>query len=100
MPRLSLEIPHALAPDEVIRRLEEKFSLARRMYQNQVSDLKEQWSGDTYTFGFKAVGMKIAGTIQVTASAVKVATDLPLAAMLFKKPIEQRVRQDLGTLLA
>lgn len=100
MPRLSLEVPHTLTAEEVIRRLEEKFSQARQAYQNRVSDLREEWHGDTYTFGFIAMGMKVAGTIQVTAAAVKVATDLPLAAMLFKKPIEQRVRQELGTLLA
>ena len=100
MSRLSLDFPHKLGQEEAIRRLRDKFEFVRNLYHDRVSGLQEQWNGGTYSFGFKIVGMSIAGTITVTDDSVKTATDLPLAAMIFKKPIEERVRKELGTLLA
>jgi hypothetical protein len=100
MPQLSVQVPHTLGPDEAVRRLKDKFTLARGLYQGQVQDLHEEWTDHTLSFGFKAVGMKVAGTLAVADAAVNLTADLPFAAMLFKGTIEQRVRQELGELLS
>lgn len=99
MPQLSLEVAHELGQEEAARRLKDRIALASDAYGSQVSELSQQWNGHTFTFGFHAMGMKIAGTVAVEHEKVKVAASIPLAAMLFKKTIEDRVRLEVGSLL-
>jgi hypothetical protein len=99
MPQLSLDIPHVLSPDEAVQRLKEKFAAARTEYQNNVSEFKEQWRDHTFSYAFKVLGMAVSGTIAVEQTRVRLATDLPLAAMFFKAAIEDRIRQEVGALL-
>jgi len=74
--------------------------MVKGAYGDQVSELSEEWDGNTLSFGFKAMGMKVSGTLGVEPSQVRLAADLPLAAMMFKGKIEQRVREELDGLLA
>ena len=100
MPRASLETPHTLSQEEAIRRLKRKIDELKETYRGKFSDLREEWDEETLSFGFKAVGMKVAGTLTVADSQVKVAASLPLAAMIFKGTIERQARKELAELLA
>jgi hypothetical protein len=100
MPRLTMAAAHALGEAEAVRRLKEKFAAVQEAYRAQISELQEEWNGSTLSFAFKAVGMKVAGEVTVEASQVQLAADLPMAAMMFKKVIEQQIRAKLGELLA
>lgn len=100
MPRATLETPHALGQEEAIRRLKKKIDELKEAYRGRFSGLREDWDEHMLSFGFKAVGMKVAGTVAVEDSQVKLAAQLPLAAMMFKGAIERQVRQELGELLA
>lgn len=100
MPRLTMEASHALGQEEALRRLKEKFTVAKATYQGQFKDLHEEWRENTLSFSFRAAGMKVAGTVTVEASEVKLDTQLPLPAMMFKGMIRQRVREELSRLLA
>jgi BMFP domain-containing protein YqiC len=44
--------------------------------------------------------MGVTGTVHVDDASVKLNADLPLAAMLFIRSIEQQIRQELSGLLA
>ena len=95
-----MEAPHSLGREEALRRLKDKFSLAKEAYQGQFKDLQEQWDDDSFTFGFKAAGMKVSGLVAVEESRVTLDARLPLAAMMFKGMIRQRVSDELNKLLA
>ncbi len=99
MPKITIEEPHSLGADEAVRKLKDKFDFVRSMYGSQVQDLEESWEGHTLTFGFKAMGMKVRGTVAVEDDKATLCADLPLAAMLMKGTIENRVRQELGAIL-
>jgi len=99
MPRLIMETSHTLGQEEASRRLKEKFDIVRRDYGSQVSNLHEEWADHTLSFGFKAVGMKVEGTVEVGGDCVKLDTKLPIAAAIFKGLIESKVRGELGDLL-
>jgi hypothetical protein len=99
MPQISLEVPHKLGLEEAASRLKHRLSLATEMYQSKVSDLSQQWNGHTLSFGFHAMGIKIAGTLAVEHEKVKVAASIPFAAMFFKKTIEERVCLEVGKAL-
>ena len=99
MPQLSVDIPHELTPGEAARRLEEKFAAARAEYQDRVSDLEQKWSDNIFSFAFRVLGMAISGTIAVEPQFVRLAANLPLAAMLFRGTIEEHIRREMGDLL-
>ena len=96
MPRLSMQIPHALGREEAVRRIKEQLPKVR----GQVTELDEQWQDHTLTFRFQVLGFKVGSTVTVEDTAANLDVDLPLAAMMVKGMIEQRVRQELGTLFA
>ncbi len=100
MPRLTMDQPHSLGQEEATRRLKETFSVVKTTYESQVSELHEEWNDHALSFGFKVMGMKIAGTVAVEESAVKVGADLPLAAAMFRGTIEKRIKEELDQLLA
>lgn len=99
MTRLTMQTDHALGRAEAARRLKEKFASVFSSYQSQVSELRERWDDHVLSFGFKAVGMTIAGTVTVDEGDVKLEAQLPLAAAMFKGLIEQQIRKELGDLL-
>ena len=100
MPQITLETPHNLGREEATRRLKEKFSAVRSVYGAQVSNLQENWLDHTHSFSFNALGMCVSGIVQVEDALVKLDVELPLAAMLFKGTIEQRILQEISGLLA
>ena len=71
MPQLTIEVPHALGQAEAVRRLQEQFSVAQGAYQSHISDLHQEWTDGTLTFGFRAVGLNIPGTMVVEEAAVE-----------------------------
>ncbi len=100
MAQLIMDVPHQLGPEEALQRLRDKLESVRGQFGGQVSDLQEEWRDNELAFAFSAVGMKIAGTVSVAASHVTVAAELPFAAALFKGLIEQRIREELHSVLA
>jgi hypothetical protein len=100
MPRVAMEVPHTLGQEEATRRLKETSGFLKAAYGAKVSDLDEQWNGNTLSFGFQAAGVKIAGTVTVGQSEVKLEARVPLAAMMLRGVIERKVREELSTLLA
>jgi hypothetical protein len=100
MPKLSIDVPHVLSQDEAAQRLKDKFAAVRAEYESQVSEFREEWLDHTFSFAFRALGMAVSGTVAVEPKQVRLAASLPLAAMLFKSAIEERIRQEVGVLLA
>ncbi|MGB7737151.1 MAG: polyhydroxyalkanoic acid system family protein [Thermoguttaceae bacterium] len=99
MPRITFEMPHSLGLEEATRRLKEKLAAALAEHQSRVSNLREEWRDHTLSFALKAMGMGVSGTVAVAPDQVKVDAELPIAAAFFKGAIEQRLRQEVGTLL-
>lgn len=100
MPKLSIAVAHSLTQDEAAQRLKGFLERVRSKYENQVSDLHEEWGDHAGTFGFKAMGFSVKGNVAVEPDQVKVDGDLPFAAMMFKGKIEQTIRENLTRLLA
>jgi predicted NBD/HSP70 family sugar kinase len=100
MPKLSLSIPHKLTQDEAAQRLKTKFASAKTEYQERVSDFREDWRDHSLSFGFRILGMAISGTVAVEPTNIRLAADLPWGAAFFRSAIEDRVRQEVDTLLS
>jgi hypothetical protein len=100
MPQLTLDIPHLLDQDEAARRLKEKFAAARAEHQDRVSDFQEAWRDHTVSFAFRVLGMAVSGELAVEERRIRLAANLPMAAAFFRGAIEDRIRQEVGDLLA
>ena len=100
MPQLAVEVSHTLGQEEAARRLRQRFADVSASYNSQVSNLRQEWNGHSFSFGFHMMGMNIAGTVAVEPARVKLSTNLPFAAMLFKGAIESRIRQEVAEVLA
>jgi hypothetical protein len=100
MGQLALDIPHALTQEEAARRLKKKIAAARAEHEGRVSDLREEWLEHKFSFAFKAMGMAVSGTVAVEPTLIRLAATLPMAAMFFKGAIEERIRKEIGTMMA
>jgi len=99
MPKLSFAVPHALEPDEVVQRLKQESDVLRSSFGHQIQSLEETWEDHTLTFRFTAFGMSVDGRIAVEPAQVLTTANVPLAAIMFKGIIEEKVRGRLDELL-
>lgn len=99
MPRLNMAVTHTLEPTEVVDRLKRFLDMVRRQYESQLSDYEENWSEQSGSFRFRAMGFKIDGNVVVEAQEVRIDGSLPLAALMFKGKIEDTIRQQLERVL-
>ncbi len=99
MPKMSMQIPHSLSQDEAQRRVEGMLADVKQQYGDKITDLTEEWNGDTGRFSFNAMGFNLAGHLQVTEQEVKVDGNLPWAAKPFQGTIEATIRERTERLL-
>lgn len=100
MVKLNMAVPHRLTQDEALRRIKKLFGEAKNEFADKVSDLREEWNGNTGTFSFTARGFSISGTLTVKPSGLELSGNLPFAAMFFKGKIESKIREHAEILLA
>ena len=99
MPKISVSVPHQLGQETASERLKSFLARLKEKHQDQVSDLKEEWTDNALKFGFKTFGFQFQGTGNVTDTEAKVDVDLPFAAMMFKGKIESEMRETLARVL-
>lgn len=99
MPKMSIDVPHNLQRGEAQSRIQGMLDNLKEQYGDKITDVREQWNGDTGTFSFKAMGMNVAGTLNVTDSDVRMRGDIPWAAKPFQGTIEATIRERTERLL-
>lgn len=99
MPKMSMQIAHALSRDEARNRVKGMLGDLKQQHGDKITDLNEEWNGDTGQFSFKAMGFNLAGKLQVTDQDVKVDGELPWAAKPFQGTIEATIRERTERLL-
>jgi hypothetical protein len=99
MPELSFAVGHALDQNEVVARLKNESDVLRSSFADRVTNLEEVWEDHTLRFRFTVLGMSIDGHLIVEPTQVRTTAKVPLAAMMFRGAIEQKVRGRLEELL-
>jgi putative polyhydroxyalkanoate system protein len=100
MPKFGVRVPHTLTKDEARSRLERFVEMIQAKFAGQVSELQQNWEGDTLRFHFKTYGIPLDGGITVADNELNLAGDLPFAAMMFKGKIESEIREQLEKIVA
>lgn len=100
MPNINVSVSYQIPQDEALARIQTRVAQLMAQYSNQVSNLKENWSGYVGAFGGSAHGFSVSGRIVVDPSVVTVEVGLPLIAFAYRGKIEEGIRSELTTLLA
>jgi len=95
-----MTIPHALDQNEAIDRMKKESESAIASFGDQVKNIQQSWSNNRVDFSFSAMSFSIEGDMQVNHDNIALNATLPLAAIMFKGMIEQRLRERLGEVLA
>ncbi len=99
MPKIKVEESHALGQELAIQRIKGLLDQLKADHGDSITDLKESWHGSGAEFSFKAMGMKVEGTINLTDHNVCFEGKIPLAALPFKSSIERAIREEARKLL-
>ena len=100
MSKLNMTIAHRLPQDEALKRIQGLLESVKTKFADKVSDVHEEWNGNTGTFSFSALGFPVSGVLTVTPTEVELSGNLPLLAALYKKQIESTIREQAESLLA
>jgi len=100
MPKMNVSVPHQLDVEEAVRRIKNLVGDMKKQFGDRVTDLKEEWAGNSGQFAFKAMGFDVSGTVQVDSREVRIEGNLPFAASMFKGRIESTIQEKARELLA
>jgi len=100
MPSLRVTVPHSLGREEALRRLRGESEAVKSAFGDRVTNVVERGDEDGLSFGFSVMGMAVEGNVAVDQAEVATTAKVPLAAMMFKGLIEQRLRERLSAVLA
>ena len=101
MPKFNVSVPHSLARDEAVNRLKGFSDKVRSDASVELTDVEEQWDdAGNLQFAFKAMGMKISGSLVTTQSDVTVDGELPFAATMFRGAIENQIKDKIAEAVA
>jgi hypothetical protein len=100
MPKFSMTVPHNLPQDEATERLKRLLDFVKDAYKDKYKDLQETWGDNSLTSSFKTLGFTIKGKVDVETNQIKIDSDLPFAAMMFKGQIEKTLREQITKILA
>jgi len=99
MPKIKVEIEHSISMEQAVTRIKGLLSKLKNDYQDMISELTENWTGNGSDFSFKVMGMKVKGNLVITPTLVSLNGDLPFVAIPFKKTIEDKIREETIKLL-
>lgn len=100
MPSLKVSVPHTLTVEEAMGRIRTIVEEIRARHSHQVSNLQEDWTERAVAYSFSAMGFSTSGNMEVAEEAVHIESKIPLAAVMFRGQIEERIKSELGRLLS
>jgi len=92
--------PHSLGKLEALERLKGFLTKVKERHHDKVSNLQEDWQDNKLAYSFSTYGFSVKGDVVVEENEVRLNSQLPMAAMMFKGKIEQTIRDELARVLA
>ena len=100
MAKLNMAISHHLTQDEAVKRIQSLLGKVKVQFTDKISDLREEWHGNTGKFSFSAMGFSVSGTLVVKPTKVEILGNIPFTASFFKGKIESVIREQAEAILA
>ena len=90
MPKIELQHRTNLSTSEIKEKAEKLIQNALNEFRDKISDIHQEWRGNTLFFSFKAMGFSISGEAIASDNLITVKAKLPLAAGMFKGKIRDK----------
>ena len=100
MASLTMNIPHELSQQEALTRIKGMLQKLKEEQKDMITNMKEDWKGETGNFEFTAKGFDLSGIITVQPSSVDIDAKLPFALSFFKGQIKQVIEGKAKELLS
>ena len=100
MPELKVSLPHQLSQEEALQRVKSLMEKIRSQHADKISNLQEDWNGDTGTFRFQVMGFQVSGALTAGKNSVELDSDIPLPALFFKSKIVSLIEDEGRKLLS
>jgi hypothetical protein len=85
---MRIAVPHKTTRARARKIVEERLHNLQKQYGGHANDVDHQWQGDTLHASFKAKGMSVKGTLEITDTDLIIDGKIPLLA----RPFESRIR--------
>jgi putative polyhydroxyalkanoate system protein len=95
---MRIAIPHQTTKTKARHTIETKVTKLLSQLGGHVTDLEQEWVGDTLEFKGKARGFHIEGTVEVTDDEIVVNGKLPFMAKPFEPKIREAVKKEAESL--
>lgn len=89
---LHISIPHKDSQTEAIKKIKKVAAELKVDHGDEMSNLKEEWKGNTCEVSFNVRGYTISGTLVVMSHSYELTGELPWALHLFKGKIEKMIK--------
>lgn len=99
MPKFDVSVPHTMGKEAAVEKLQRFSAMIQEKHGDKIKDYEQSWEGDRLAFGFKTMGMKIEGGLEVSETDVRVEGNLPFAAAMFKGQLTGAMTEQLQKLL-
>ena len=99
MASLNMDIPHQLPQEEALERIKKLLVKLQEEQKDKISNVQEEWTGDTGNFQFTASGFDLAGQIKVLPDSITIDSKLPFALTFFKGMIKDMIEKKTTELL-
>jgi hypothetical protein len=99
MPSIHLHIPHQLPKEEALERIQSLIQRVKNQFGDKVTDVQEEWHGDTGRFSFSIMGFDVSGKLNVSNSTVGLDGKIPMAAALFRGKIKSVIMEEAQKVL-
>jgi hypothetical protein len=89
-----------LSQEDAKARITKLIAESRGKFGEQITELKESWTGNSEVFSFRAMGFSVDGKLDVQPSEVLIDINIPWAALPFKGTVESEILKHARELLA
>jgi len=96
---MNIKIEHQLSADKVLACSKTLIDSLKEEHSDRITHLVQIWNENESNFSFRLSGFNIEGKLIVNKDNIEITGTLPLAAMLFKKMIEETIRNHAEKML-
>ena len=100
MPDLTASIPHQMSKEEAKRRVQEHIRILREQHAAMISEIQENWSGDTLAFAVRSMGQSITGRLTVDDQMLHLTVALPWLLRMLAGSVKRQLEHQGRLLLA
>lgn len=100
MPGIKVKVEHSLSQEDAQIRIKKIFNKLKEDFKDKISNVQENWNGNSADFSFNIMGLLMKGKLSVSQNDVLLDGNIPFTALPFKGLIESKIREEAENLLA